>query len=343
MATAKQLPSGSWRVRVYDSALKKQVSFTSTLEGRAGKAEAEKMAAEYLLNQRQKKETGPTIVECFDRYIESKSNILSPSTLCLYHQIYKYISEIHDYSITDITSEDIQKTINNLSARLSAKTINTIISVVMSVLKVYAPDRRFNVSGPPVHKKQKTILSAEEVLKAIVGTDIELPCLLAMWCSFRKSEVRGIKKSDVKDGVLYINKVKIEVSGQDIEKNVTKTYESTRSIALPKIILDLIDQLPEDQEYITTLSAHDLWWKLDAALKKHNLPHMSFHDLRHLNASVMALLQIPDKYAMERGGWSTDAVMKQIYQHTFTDERKAADKKIDNYFNSVYKKVKGQK
>ena len=46
MAKAKQLPSGSWRVRVYDSDLKKQVSFTSSLPGKAGKAEAELMARE---------------------------------------------------------------------------------------------------------------------------------------------------------------------------------------------------------------------------------------------------------------------------------------------------------
>jgi integrase len=37
-------------------------------------------------------------------------------------------------------------------------------------------------------------------------------------------------------------------------------------------------------------------------LEKNGLPHMTFHDLRHMNASVMAMLRIPDKYAMERGG-----------------------------------------
>lgn len=57
--------------------------------------------------------------------------------------------------------------------------------------------------------------------------------------------------------------------------------------------------------------------------------------LRHLNASVMLLLGIPDKYAMERGGWSTPSVLKSVYQHTFSDERKLVDKRIDDYFNSL--------
>lgn len=62
---------------------------------------------------------------------------------------------------------------------------------------------------------------------------------------------------------------------------------------------------------------------------------MSFHDLRHMNASIMLALGIPDKYAMERGGWSSDHIMKSVYQHTFTAEREAADEKIDRYFESL--------
>ena len=49
----------------------------------------------------------------------------------------------------------------------------------------------------------------------------------------------------------------------------------------------------------------------------------------------MLALGIPDKYAMERGGWSTDKIMKSVYQHTFTAERKAVDEKVDDYFSSL--------
>ena len=70
-------------------------------------------------------------------------------------------------------------------------------------------------------------------------------------------------------------------------------------------------------------------------LEQHDLPHMIFHDLRHLNASVMAMLRIPDKYAQERGGWSSDRVMKNVYTHTFSEEREKVDETIDNYFDSL--------
>ena len=50
----------------------------------------------------------------------------------------------------------------------------------------------------------------------------------------------------------------------------------------------------------------------------------------------MLALGIPDKYAMERGGWSSPSVMKTVYQHTFSAERKIVDDKIDNYFLSLF-------
>ena len=60
---------------------------------------------------------------------------------------------------------------------------------------------------------------------------------------------------------------------------------------------------------------------------------MTFHQLRHMNASIMAALGIPNLYAQERGGWSTDHTLKTVYQHTFSKEREAVDKTIDKFFN----------
>lgn len=54
-----------------------------------------------------------------------------------------------------------------------------------------------------------------------------------------------------------------------------------------------------------------------------------------MNASIMLMLGVPDKYAMERGGWSTDCILKSVYQQTFSSERKKIDKMIDGYFNGI--------
>lgn len=62
---------------------------------------------------------------------------------------------------------------------------------------------------------------------------------------------------------------------------------------------------------------------------------MRFHDLRHMNASIMLQLGIPEKYAMERGGWTTNSTLQNVYQHTFSKERALVDEKVDKYFNKL--------
>ena len=75
-----------------------------------------------------------------------------------------------------------------------------------------------------------------------------------------------------------------------------------------------------------------LLYRYRKCLKQADLPEITFHDLRHINASLMAKLRIPDKYAQERGGWKTDHIMKSVYTETFSEERERVDGIIDGYF-----------
>ena len=337
MAKAHQLPSGSWRVQVYDSQLKKTVSFTSKLPGKAGKAEAELMAREYQLGVRQKIENGKTVGECIDEYIQLKENILSPTTIDGYRRAKKNnLAELCDIYIKNLTANDIQAHINKLALTKSPKTIRNAHGLLVSVLNVYAPDMRIRSTLPKVQKKIKQLPEVRDVLKAIYGSEIELPCLLAMWGSLRMSEVRGARKSDIKGNILVIHKTVVTVDGEHIEKESTKTVESTRLVHLSERVQSLINALPNNQDELTLLSGQAIYKRFVHLLEVHGVRHMTFHDLRHMDASIMAMLNIPEKYALERGGWSSPHVMKSVYQHTFSNERQAVEEKIDDYFNSIY-------
>ena len=339
MAKAQQLPSGSWRVRVFDKETGKRVSFTSNLPGKAGKAEAELMAREYQLGMRQKKENR-TVGNLIDDYISTKENILSPSTIDSYKRIKKNsLAELCDIPVSELTAIDIQKHINKLSLSKSPKTVINAHGLLVSVLNVYAPDFHVRTTLPKKPKKIKHLPEAEEVLKAIIHSEIEIPCLLAIWCSLRLSEIRGAKRSNIKGNILTIEDTIITVDGEHIERNATKTVDSTRQIRLPDRILTLINKLPAEQEHLTTFTQSQIYKRFQALLTEHGLSHMTFHDLRHMDASIMLALGIPDKYAMERGGWSSPNIMKSVYQHTFSAERQAADDKIDSFFEAIFDKL----
>ena len=101
-------------------------------------------------------------------------------------------------------------------------------------------------------------------------------------------------------------------------------------------IEDFRERIQVSGEYITTLSGESIYKRFKRKMIRLGYPDATFHDLRHLNASVMLMLGIPDKYAMERGGWSNTATLKNVYQETFTPEREKVDNIIDNYFSTLY-------
>lgn len=337
MAKASQLPSGSWRVRVYDKETGKRISFTSKQTGKAGKAEAELFAREYQLGKRRKAEGGLTIGECIDEYIALKEHILSPSTLDGYRRIKNNsLAELCRLPVSSISEKDIQAHINRLALSKSPKTIRNAHGLLVSVLNAYAPDLHIRTTLPKPKKHIKQLPAVADVLRAVKGSDIELPCLLAIWCSLRMSEIRGAKRSNISGGILTVKDTIITVDGENIERDTTKTVESTRRLRLPAPILSLIDALPADQDYLVTYTHSQIYKRFIKLLDAAGVQRIAFHDLRHLCASVMLALGIPDKYAMERGGWSTNTVMKSVYQHTFSAERQAADDKIDEYFSGLY-------
>ena len=51
----------------------------------------------------------------------------------------------------------------------------------------------------------------------------------------------------------------------------------------------------------------------------------------------MLFLNIPTKYALERGGWDDIKTMDKIYQYTFADEKEIVDNKINSFFENSIK------
>lgn len=123
MATAKKLPSGSWRIRVYshseeltlsDGSVKEKKiykSFTCDDPSLKGKRKCEAEAAAWAISKESFVKI-PVISfgEAADKYIESHGNILSPTTLTAYSSIRKQnMQSIMNIRLDELTQEDIQK------------------------------------------------------------------------------------------------------------------------------------------------------------------------------------------------------------------------------------------
>ena len=133
---------------------------------------------------------------------------------------------------------------------------------------------------------------------------------------------------------MTIDEAVVQVNGQAVHKEAAKAYDRNRRIKVPAYIMGLIEQTvawKRGEGYIEPRSGKALSSRFSRVIKG----RMRFHDLRHIFASVGLALNIPEKYLMEQGGWSSPHVMKDVYQHTFEKERIDHQDQIDRYWENL--------
>ena len=340
MANAHRLPSGNWRVKVYvgktPEGKKIEKSFTAPT-----RREAEFLAAQYLADSSPTRDCDLTLGQAIDNYIASKDAVLSPSTIAGYKRIRKnWLGTLEFVKLKDLTSTHLQKAVNDLSRGHSPKTVRNFYGLITTTYGVYMPDRKLSVTLPQKEHTEMIIPTVEELnilLDAVQDTPDELPILLAAFCGLRRSEIAALdltKDVDYQNNRISITKAIVQdVDGIEVEKG-TKAYASNRTIDAPP---DVIEKLRDarDRGLVHPITLTSFSSRFSKIVRRLDLPHFRFHDLRHYYASVMLRLGVPDKYAMKRMGHSTPNMLKTVYQHIMQDKDDEVTDTINAYFDSV--------
>ena len=339
MAKPKKTKSGKWTVKVYayTDADGRQHYKRITAET---KQKCEFLAAQFRQGERKPAEDPKqTVGQVVDEYIEL-CRVLSPTTVSGYRKIRRTgFQDLMQVRVVDLDEKILQQAVNTEAdrrgrrGRISAKTLANEWGLISSALW-HISRVKYEIRLPRRARRFKDYPEPKVIMDMVEGTDIELPCMLALWLSFSMSEIRGLRFSDIKDDIITINRVMVDVDGHPTVKPNAKTETRNRRHRLPAYLQQLIDQADHSQEYIVTQNQRQINGRFQRLCRQHGYD-LTFHDLRHINASVMLQLNIPEKYAMERGGWKTPNVMKSVYQHTFTEERIEVDNKMDSYFETL--------
>ena len=331
---AKQKPNGKWIIQVMVDGERVSKEFSTEKEAL--------FWAAGIKTRQQEAEKSPvklTVEQAIDRYIETKSAILSPATIRGYNGVKKSrIDKIRKTPIGDLTQDQVQRWVNSLSKTHSPKTVANAHGLLSAVLKEYRPSMTLRTTLPQKIRPDIQIPSESE-LRAIVaaskGTRYELPIALAMWLGLRQSEIVGLTWDCFDGDVLHIRQA-VVVGDNGPTKKGTKTYSGKRSIHLPRYIQGLIEEQPRNTDQIVPLSGKAIYSGFSRICKTANVPHFRFHDLRHANASVMLAIGIPDKYSMKRMGHATNNMLKTTYQHTIKEKERQFDEKIDLEFEKFF-------
>lgn len=320
MATAKKLPSGSYRVNLYIGkefdGKRKYKSFTAKT-----KKEAEYKAAQYNIERKENADYKLTLYDAVSRYIESKRNILSPSTVRGYYVVLdNYCPELMQLQLSDLTQEAIQLSINKMAAEFSPKTCRNTHGLIYAALKIYRPDLILRTTLPQKAKKEIYVPDEKEIAEIYrlsVGTTSEIPIFLAAECGLRASEISALKIENVKP--TYISVKEARVLGDDGVEHVKapKSVSGYRKVPISPDAYDYITSVAKDGRICQyrAVTICNNWCKFR---KKHNLnENINFHALRHHYASKCILLGIPQKYIAELMGHSSTDMIEKVYQHIF--------------------------
>lgn len=346
MATAKKLPSGNWRVQVYAGKVDgrpRYKSFTAST-----RKEAELMALEYQTHKRavESDTAALTLSEAMAAYIDGRRGVLSVTTVRGYETIARnWFGPLMGVQLRRLTPAAVQQSISAEAQTHSPKSVENAYSLLRAALRQYhkALAQELEASPPKLpqaRKFQPTVLDVEQVgvlVRAVRGDVMEVPVLLALWCCLRESEICGLRWTDIQGDRLHVHRARVLTGRRGTTEKGPKTLESDRWINLDPYLVDRLRAAQEasDGEFVTRLSGSSMLDRLQTILRRNGLPKIRFHDLRHSNASIMALTGVPQYLAQRRGGWSTPSTMQRVYTHTMEAGGSVADEKVNAFFRGL--------
>lgn len=323
LPTPRLLPSGSWRIQTTIEG--KRVSITATTK---------KECQEHFIAIKAGKEklhgNNPTLYDGIDGYINSRRNILSPSTIKGYKEIQRM--RFKAYMHVRLSKLPLQSMINEECINVSPKTVKNAYGLVKAVLTFYGFDVP-KVLLPKVQKKEKEFLDPEQLkrfIRAIEGNVYEYQILLACH-GLRRSEALS-HYTYVQNGYIHIEgSVVRNENGELIHKTTNKTIQSRRTVPVMVQRLSIlacngtmVEICPNSPERIRRA--------INAVCRQNNLPAVGWHGLRHSYASLMYYLGISVKEACKLGGWSNINTMMEIYTHLSELENRTAENKLISFF-----------
>ena len=345
-----QLPSGAYHANVYEGtdANGKRIyrSFTNydyaalVLELAQFKADKHQDKIETLTGKK-----SLTVGEGIDAYIDSKSTVLSPSTIRSYKAVRKScLQNIMGVRISDLTREDVQIAVNQDATHLSPKSVRNAHGLLTAMLSVYRPDFALHTTLPQKVKPNIEIPTEEEVqrlVEAAQNTDMALPILLAACCGLRRSEIAALTWDciDLSKGTLTVKGAIVRDENNQYVRKGTKTVAGTRTIRLFPMVLDALKDAKGNATAdmpCVDIRPSQISDRFRALLKQAEIRPLRFHDLRHYTVSVMLSLNIPKNYIADYVGHETENMIDRVYGHIMAQKKTSVEDQLQAYFSQVF-------
>lgn len=188
------------------------------------------------------------------------------------------------------------------------------------------------------HSPERPIANVAQVhaLADAIGPRFRAAVLLASFCSLRRGEILGLRRSDVDllHDVVTVRRAVVSLADGTLQIGDPKTAAGRRTVAIPRVIVGPLEEHLEQfvvpgpdaplfvGEKGSPLRPHVLQAAWDTARRKTGLQHLHFHDLRHSGNTWAAATGASTAELMARMGHASAAAALR-YQHATADRDRA--------------------
>ena len=289
--------------------------------------------------------TGETVEQIIDAYIESRKRLGIKATTIKGYELCrdrlsaslkrKTASEVTAYSIDKYIAENVDK--------YSSKTMRNTISVLSASydramqLGLLRENPCAKVTLPKNSQPEIQTLSEDDVIKLMKALeedrlDFKVGYELCLFCGMRRSEVLGLRESDINlpFRTVTISKTRHIVDGKTQIQD-TKTAKSHRALALPEFLCEDIRRLIDlhrsyewqhsdyliqtaygEEMHPATFTNH-----LSLIEEKNGITHVSVHGLRHTFATMLNSEGVDIARISAELGHSSITTTFNKYMHVF--------------------------
>ncbi len=261
-------------------------------------------------------------------------------------QVRQYICQrLGNYEMSDITPIVLQSFVAELQQKLSANTVNGIISVLKNSLnravKFKACEKQFSDSiiRPKIHEKNIECFTHDEQKKIeqyILSKNKTrlFGIILCLYTGLRIGELLALDWNDVdlNKGIINVSKTCRDSwnCGKYIKLiDIPKTISSQRIIPIPKQILSKLKILRKNSKSNYVVDGRAEFGaevrvyqrSFNNLLKKLNIPHKGFHSLRHTFATRALECGMDVKTLSEILGHKNPTVTLNRYAHSMFEHK----------------------
>lgn len=279
-----------------------------------------------------------------------KDGTVSVGVLKRIDMVIRYVESNYNLMLKDITPDNYQAYLNKLAERLSTESVMKYHEYVAGAIKhavrtdvlIKNPCEYAKIKGNDsrTFEEETKFLSLDEYYRLydVIINSLDpryiskYIILLAMVSGMRLGECLGLTWNNLNRKKCT---VKIEKGFDYIHTNDFtdgKTKSAKRTIVIPKEVMEILYQLPQNQERVfKDITSEGVNKVLKTSLLKAGIERkIRFHSLRHTHASILLSKGIQVLTISKRLGHSSPTITMETYAHVIKELEESDNNKILN-------------